>query len=335
MIKKKKYIIIFFLLFIIGVIASLVIYSKKSTKNITKTFLLAETNSKDYVTTIADEYFARMVENKSGGKIKVKVYSDSELGDETTIASKIKDGSLAFGRISVAPLAEYVDEINVLLLPYLFESDDQMWDGLEGNLGSLLKEEMEEEDISFLAWYYSGSRSFYTKKNISKIDDLQNLKIRVQNSSLMYSMCETLGCIPSFADENLIADEVKIDTLDGAENNILIYYSYKQYEQCPYYIEDEHSRIPDVLIASKKILSDLTDEELMIIKECAKMAEIYEKNLWEKKEQEVKSFLKERNIKFIPVSPEEKSEMVNKFNILYDEFGNEYSDIISDIIINN
>ena len=59
----------------------------------------------------------------------------------------------------------------------------------------------------------------------------------------MFSMCETLGCIPSFYDEVMIADMVRIGELDGEENNILIYYTYKQYEQCPYYIEDEHGRI--------------------------------------------------------------------------------------------
>lgn len=129
-----------------------------------------------------------------------------------------------------------------------------------------------------LAYYDAGARSFYTDMPIDSIDDFEGLKIRVMNSGLMKSMVEALG---AKAVQNIGPNEVyyaiEDGRIDGAENNWTTYESMRDYEAAPYYLDDGHMRVPEVVLASKKVLDSLDPEYVDIIRKCAKKAQEYER----------------------------------------------------------
>lgn len=299
--------------------------------NQTIVFQLAEVHGADYPTSRANQKFADLVKEKTDGKIQIEIYTDGVLGEETEVIKEMKNGTIAFGRVSVGPLAEYVDILHALMLPYLYEDSEHMWRVLDSSLGKGMLESVGEAGLAGLAWYDSGARSFYLADKVGGIDELHNKKIRVQKNSLMYAMCEALGAIPQSLPESELYRAVLDGSLDGAENNIPTYETYSQYEVCNYYILDEHTRIPDMLVASSVVMEKLSESEQEIIMEAANEAGIYERALWNEREQEAISRLKEKGVQFISLSDEMKASLKKACESLYEEFGRQYELIIDQI----
>ncbi len=336
--KKSGYKLIgLFIIIIIIIILYIITIQKKKNSMldnqglIQKTYYLAEVHSSDYPATQADYKFVELVKEKTQGRIDIVVYTNAQLGEETQVAENLLYGSLDFARVSIAPVAEYSDELNALMLPYLYKDSEHMWKVLDGEIGQNMLLAVEDSGLIGLSWYDSGARSFYASTPISTLEGFENTNFRVQTSSMMFSVCEALGCIPKTLPESEIANEVKRGKIDGAENNLLTYYSYEQYKVCPYYILDEHTRIPDILVGSKEALKDISEEDMALIKECAKEAEKYERELWTQKESEVMELLKKEGVTFIRLSEEERNKMKEACEGLYSEFAGEYEDIIREI----
>lgn len=303
--------------------------NSKSKQN--RVFSLAEVHGSDYPTSMANRKFADLVKEKTEGRIQIEVYTDGVLGEETEVIKEMQNGTIAFGRVSIGPLAEYVDSLHALMLPYLYKDSKHMWKVLDSPLGESILGSLGEAGLSGLSWYDSGARSFYLNEGIVNEKGLQDKKIRVQKNSLMYAMCEALGVRPQFLPESEIYLSVLDGSLDGAENNIPTYETYKQYEVCNYYILDEHTRIPDMLVVSDVIMEQLSEEDQRVIQEAAEKAGMYERSLWNEREQEAIVRLKEKGVQFITLSDETKAELKKACDSLYDEFGRQYETIINQI----
>lgn len=86
----------------------------------------AENQPEDYPTTQAALAFGNLLEEQTGGRVKVAVYSKGELGAEMSVIQQIQFGGIDFARVSLSQLAEYMPALNVLQLPFLYQDADQM-----------------------------------------------------------------------------------------------------------------------------------------------------------------------------------------------------------------
>ena len=88
-----------------------------------------------------------------------------------------------------------------------------------------------------------------------------------------------------FIGPNEVASAINDDIIDGAENNWTTYESMRDYKAASYYFDDGHMRVPEVVLASEKVLDSLDPEYVEIIRECAKKAQKYEKERWVEREE--------------------------------------------------
>ena len=103
-------------------------------------------------------------------------------------------GGIDFARVSLSQLAEYIPELNVLQMPYLYSDSDHMWKVLDGRIGSDFLEKVSKSELIGLSWYDAGARNFYnSKKPITCLEDMAGMRIRVQESEVMVDMVEALG----------------------------------------------------------------------------------------------------------------------------------------------
>lgn len=294
----------------------------------------SEVHAASYPTTMADRYFASLVDERTDGAVKIDVYAGGVLiGEETQAINAMKAGELAFARTSSSPLTSFVPEFDVFSLPYLFSSRDHMWKVLDGDPGQQLLQKLDENETGLygLAYYDAGARSFYTDRPINSIDDFTGLKIRVMNSDLMKAMVKALG---ADAVQNIGPDEVasaiRGGRIDGAENNWPTYESMRDYEAAPYYFDDGHMRVPEVVLASEKVLDSLDPEYVAIIRQCAKEAQEYERGKWIEREEVSKNEIIDS---VIITEPDE--EMMNalreKMNPVYEKYGAGFSALIDEI----
>lgn len=242
---------------------------------------LAETHPRDYPTTDANYEFARLVHERSEGRIRIEVYHSSQLGEERGVIEQVLFGALDMTRVSVSPLASFVPELDALQMPFLYDGPDHMWEVLRSDVGREMLDTLEQADFVGLNYYDSGARSFYnTRREIRHPDDMAGMQIRVQESRLMMDLVQALGAVPTPMPFGEVYSALQTGVIDGAENNWPSYFSTSHYEVAPYFSLNEHSRVPEVTIMSRLAMDRLSEEDRQLIREAAWDAMDYQIERW-------------------------------------------------------
>ena len=245
------------------------------------TLKLSEVHAEGYPTTLADQEFARLIEEKTEGRIKVEVYSGGQLyGEETGSIEALQLGDIAFARVSASPVASYVPALNAIQMPYLYKNADHMWAVLDGEIGQDMLAQIEASGSGLvgLCWYDAGARSYYTTKKVASVADMKGLKIRMQNNAMMVDMTNVLGGTGvTGIGPNEVYSAIKQGTIDGEENPINVIYSYKLWESQKYVTLDRHSYSTAIITMSNDLFKSLPEDVQKIFEESAQEAAEYER----------------------------------------------------------
>ncbi len=259
-------------------------------------------------------YMADLVAEKSGGRMRIDIYPSEQLGSERENLEMLQIGSLAITKVSGAVMESFAPSYQVLNLPYIFRSKEHSEKVLDGEIGQEMLLDGEQFWLRGLAFYDSGSRSFYTKdRPINHPDDLQGLKIRVQPSPSAVSMVRAMGGSPTPISWGELYTALQGGVVDGAENNPPSFYLSHHYEVCRYYSINEHTIVPDVLLISTKIWNTLTEEEQQWLQEAASESVPHQRDLWAASEQESLERVIEAGVNVIYPEKEPFMEAVQPF----------------------
>ncbi len=283
----------------------------------------AENQPEDYPTTQAALVFAQKVEEKTNGRVKIAVYSGGELGAEQSVIQQMQFGGIDFSRVSLSQLAEYMPSLSVLQLPFLYQDAAQMWRVLDGAVGDEFLASLDTVDLTGLSWFDAGVRSFYTREKVSSLAELQGLTLRVQESDMMSEMVKDLGADPVQVVYSQVYAALHNGEIDGAENNWPSYEAMGHYEVAPYFLKDEHTRVPEILLASVSAMEKLAKMDSSfpgIIRSCARESALLERTLWAAREQESEQNMLEKGITVTELSPEEKQKFKDAVQPLYEMF---------------
>jgi len=236
---------------------------------------LAETHPVDYPTTKGDQRFADLVKERTNGRITIEVYPSSQLGEEKAVIEQVQFGAIDFTRVSVSPLTSFVPLFNALQLPYLYRNEDHMWKVLLGPIGKEMLTSLEPAGFIGIGWFEPGARNFYnSKRPVTKPEDMAGLKIRVQESEMMVGLVQGLGAVATPMPYGEVYSALQTGVIDGAENNWPSYDSASHFEVAKYYTLDGHTRVPEIIIASKISLQKLSKADQDLI----------QRQLWAEKE---------------------------------------------------
>ena len=138
--------------------------------------------------------FAELIEQKSGGKIKVRIYAGGTLGGEQQVASAMQGGTVEVSMMAPAQLVGNFKDFLVLDFPFAFANEREADIVLDGPLGRKLLQPMPERGLVGLAYMEQGYRSITnSKRPITKLEDIQGLKIRTILNPLYIDMLNALG----------------------------------------------------------------------------------------------------------------------------------------------
>jgi tripartite ATP-independent transporter DctP family solute receptor len=295
-----------------------------------KVFKLAETHPQGYPTELADEEFAKLVEAKTKGAIKIEVYHSKQLGEEKAVLEQVQFGAIEFTRVSLAPVASFYSKLNVLQMPYLYRDSDHMWKVLNGPIGEGLLKEIESAKLIGLCYFDGGTRNFYNrKKEVKSVTDLKGMKIRVQETPIMVGMIKALGATPYPMPYGEVFSALQTGVVDAAENNWPSYDSASHYQVAKYYSTDEHLKIPEILVASLITWNKLSKKEQEIIRQSAKEAVPVQIKLWTEKEKA--SEAKVRAAGCIITEIKDKSEFQKAMAPVYDQLPADQRDLVKQI----
>ncbi len=240
------------------------------------------------------------LEKLSGGKMTIEIYPSQQLGTERQCLELLQIGSLDMTKVSVGVLENFAPKMKVLGLPFLFRDRAHSFKVLDGPIGQQLLNDGEQYWLKGLGYYDAGSRSFYTKdKPVNSPEDLIGLKIRVMESVTAMDMVNKLGGAPTPISWGELYTSLQQGVVDGAENNPPSFYLSRHYEVCKYYSLDEHTVLPDVLIAGTHLWEKLNDEEKGWLKEAVKRSIDYQRKLWIDAEKEALSAVEAAGVKIV------------------------------------
>ena len=282
-------------------------------------FRSAEVHPNDYPTTQAVQYMGKLVAERTQGRLGVKVYPNGALGTEKDTIEQLRIGALDMTRINVAPLNSVVPETVVAALPFLFRDTAHMRKVLDGPIGDEILAAMESQGLVGLAFYDSGSRSFYTvKKPIKTLADMKGMKIRVQQSDLFVAMIQALGANPTPMPYGEVYTALKTGIVDAAENNWPSYESSRHFEAARYYNLSEHSLVPEMLVFSKKTWDTLSKEDKAILRKAAKDSVPYMRRLWDEREVKSRQVVEKAGIQAVTLA--NKKDFVDAMAPVYAKF---------------
>lgn len=236
----------------------------------------------------------------SDGKLKVIIYPSQQLGTERQCLELLQIGSLDMTKVSVGVLENFAPRMKVLGLPFLFRDREHSFTVLDGPLGQELLNGGEKYWLKGLGYYDAGSRSFYTvNKPVNKPEDLIGQKIRVMESVTAMDMVSGLGGSPTPISWGELYTALQQGVVDGAENNPPSFYLSRHYEVAKYYTLDEHTVLPDVLLAGTHLWEKLTKEEQGWLKTAVDNSVVYQRQLWMEAENEALEAVKKAGVEVI------------------------------------
>lgn len=291
----------------------------------------AENQLADYPTTQGAQYFADLVRERTGGRVIVQVKAGGEYGTEEEVWMQLGIGGVDFARLSLSIITGDLPKLNVLLLPYLYRDADHMRSVLDGELGKEFLQGFAEKDCIGLSWYDAGARSFYARQPIKSLADLAGRIVRVQDSAITMDMIKLLGAVPETSAYSNVYSALETGQIDAAENNWPSYYSMGHYKVARYYTKDEHSRVPEIQLASGRTWAALPEEYRQILRECAAESAEYERQLWAQEETAAREAALAAGCHEIILSEEELENFRQLVQPLYKKYCGDYLQLVEEI----
>lgn len=231
-----------------------------------QTLKLAFPDTAAHPTNKVAQSFAKAVEEKTQGRLKVQVYPGGTLGSETNIVAGLQTGIIDFTMHTAGYTSSYVPTIGALDIPFLFKDKPTAQRVLAGPVGKQLAADALAKNIVVLGWSQNGWRNVETVGHpVNTPADIKNLKIRIQAGPIFAATFKTLGAVPVVMDAADLYVALQQKTVDGLEIPVPSTISFKTYEIAKYISLTRHVYNATLFMASKPKFTALsaTDQEIV------------------------------------------------------------------------
>lgn len=250
--------------------------------------------------------FGELVGQKSGGKIKVRVFPGATLGGEAQVVSALQGGTIEATIVLPAVLSTMVKDFLVLDLPYIFDSEEHAAKVLDGVVGKRLQDQLPEKNLIGLGFMGGGFRNYTNSKHpITKVEDLAGLKLRSFQNPVFIDFTNALGAnaVPLAFAELYTALETK--AIDGQENTIAQIDSSKFNEVQKFLSETRHVYAPQITVVGRKLWDQLSADERKLLQEAAAEAAAYQRKAAIEAEARSRDTLRARGMQINTISEPE------------------------------
>lgn len=206
----------------------------------------------------------------SGGAFIGEQAPAGQLGGERDMIEGLQIGSLDVVITSTGPLGNFVPEVYVLDLPFLFRDYDHARTTLDGEIGQELLAKIDENQLVGLAWTENGFRHVTnSQRPVRTPEDLAGLKLRTMENRVHMEAFSDLGAAPTPMAFPELFTALQQGVVDGQENPITVISASKFWEVQDFVSLTGHVYSPAVILASPILFDGLTDEQKGWFREAA------------------------------------------------------------------
>ncbi|HEX4511235.1 MAG TPA: TRAP transporter substrate-binding protein [Burkholderiaceae bacterium] len=220
--------------------------------------------------------FKELAEQRTGGKVKVEVYPNSQLYKDKEEMEALQLGSvqmLAPSLSKFGPLG--VKEFEVFDLPFLFKDTPSFRSATEGPLGTELFGKLEPKGIKGLAFWDNGFHIMSANRPLHHVADFKGLKMRIQSSKVLDAQMRALGAIPQVMAFSELYQALQSGVVDGTEGTPSNFYTQKIFEVQKHMTISDHGHLAYALIVNKKFWDGLPTDLRTTLAGCVKDATTY------------------------------------------------------------
>jgi C4-dicarboxylate-binding protein DctP len=206
----------------------------------------------------AADYFKKLVEERTKGRVKVDVYPNSSLFKDKEELEALQIGAVQM----LAPVPGKfgpmgVKEFEVFDLPYIFKDINAVHRFARGPAGTALLKKLEPRGLVGLSYWDNGFRVMSANKPIRTPDDMRGLKMRINSSKVNSAIMQSVGAVPQTLAFSEVYLALQTGVVDGTEGPLSNLYTQKQYEVQKHVSLTYHTISNYVVVANKKFWDGL------------------------------------------------------------------------------
>ena len=228
----------------------------------------------------AVEYFAKLVSERSNGEIEIQLFPAGQLGSERDMVEGLQIGSLEMTLTSTGPLGNFVPQVKLFNLPFLFKDRQTCYKVLDGPIGTDIANLFLKVGIRSLGWYENGFRNITnSKRPIEQPGGMDGLKIRVMEDDVFILTMKSLGASPLPMAFGELYTALEQKAVDAQENPLAVIYSSRFFEVQKFLAMTGHFYSPAMLLISEITWQKLIPAQHKILLDAATEARDFERKI--------------------------------------------------------
>lgn len=277
--------------------------------------------------TVGYEKFKELVEKKSGGKIKIQIFGNAQIGSDRVTTEGAQAGTLDMSSSSTPNLASFSPAYMAIDLPYVTDPKNQakLYKALdEGDLGKALRKVANDIGLETIMFSEYGYRNFTSaKKPLKEIKDMQNMKIRTTDSPVEVAVATELGMNPAPVAWGETYTALQQGTVDGEGNTFSLLNDAKHSEVLKHAMDSRHNYSMHILLMNKKKWDSLKPEQQQILRDAAAEATAWQRKKSVELEEKAWQAFRDKGIDITILTPEQREELKQKTQPVRDKFSKE------------
>jgi len=231
----------------------------------------------------AAEYFKKLAEERTNGRVKVEVYPNSQLYKDREEIEALQLGAvqmLAPSLSKFGPLG--VRAFELFDLPYIFPNKETLYRVMDGEIGKRLFTLLEPKGIIGLAYWDNGFKHMSANRPLRNVEDFKGLKMRIQSSKVLEAQMKALGANPQVMAFSEVYSALQQGVVDGTENPISNLYTQKMHEVQKHLTLSQHGYLGYAVIVNKAFWDGLPTDIRNVLDKAMEDATRYEREIAQK-----------------------------------------------------
>lgn len=224
--------------------------------------------SGDHPENVGAREFERLVEERSNGEIDVRVFTDSQLGNQREMVEQLRSGTLEITWVTTGFFGSWEPVLGTLEIGYLFDDREHAFRAFDGELGDEVANLVENHGVELLGYYEAGMRHLTNSvRAVAGPDDIQGLKIRTPRATYHLKTLELMGANATPMAFNELYTAMEQGVVDGQENPLSNIYNARFSEVNDYLSLTGHLHLTHMVLYSEDLWADLSPEHQDIVRQ--------------------------------------------------------------------
>ncbi|ORE91368.1 TRAP transporter substrate-binding protein [Acuticoccus yangtzensis] len=268
------------------------------------TFKVAHTNAADEVQDKGLQLMRDLLEKKTDGRATLEIFPNGVLGDEAQLVEGVLLGTLDMGMTANSTLSNYVADYRVFDLPFLLTSIEALSTAVEkDDVYEKMEAAANGSGFELIGVFASGIRHIMTKKPVSDIADIADLKIRTMQNPIHVDAFTAFGANPTPLAYSELYGALQSGVVDGAEGAATNYTGQKLYEVAPDFALLGWLNMTSVVFVNAGKFAALPEDIRVALKESGEEAAAWQRTYVDEQEKPLLDALVEKGVKITQPDP--------------------------------